>query len=154
MSTAAPIELRLRVDPGPTLTAELHNASPAPLSVVTDSVLQPAELVLTGPSGAVTPFDTREIQKFDNTVHEASFTTVAPGATVPLGTGKVTGSGGNASLQWGPFRFESLPPGAYRAKVVLKSTITEYVDDAGQRVKKADAWTGTVTSPEVALQVP
>ncbi len=150
----ATFEIHLRVEPGPRLVAVLHNASSAPHAVVADSQLQAAELVLVGPKGAATAFDTRSVEKFDNTVHEYSFTTVAGGADAPLGDAKVQGSGGSAVLQWGPFRFESLPPGSYKAHVVLDSVLNEYQDDNHKRVKKADAWVGKVTSNEVTFQVP
>ncbi len=152
MNTAT-FEIRLTAS-GPTLTAVLHNASSGQRAVVIDSRLQPPELVLTGPGGAVQPFDTRSVQKFDNTVRKGSFTSVAAGADEPLGRASVQGSGGSASLQWGPYRFESLAAGTYTAKVVLKSVKDAYQDDQGNSVKVPDVWTGTVTSNEVSFQVP
>ena len=152
MNTAT-FEIRLTAA-GPTLTAVLHNGSSGQRAVVIDSRLQPPELVLTGPAGVVQPFDTRSVQKFDNTVRKGSFTTVAAGADEPLGRASVQGSGGSASLQWGPYRFESLPAGTYTAKVVLRSVKDAYEDDQGKSVKAPDVWTGTVTSNEVSFQVP
>lgn len=152
MNTAT-FEIRLTAS-GATLTAVLHNHSSAPQSVVLKPFLQPSELILTGPKGAVKPFDTREVQKFDATVRQGSFTTIAAGADQALEKATVQGGGGSATLQWGPFRFESLPAGTYTAKVVLKSALTDYEDDQGRSQKKADAWTGTVTSNEVSFQVP
>lgn len=87
-------------------------------------------------------------------MHDSSFTTVAAGADAPLETAKVQGSGGSAKLTWGPFEMESLAPGNYKAKVVLKSAADEFEDDQHKRVKKAGAWTGTVTSNEVSFQIP
>ncbi|MFO0587368.1 MAG: hypothetical protein U0441_07510 [Polyangiaceae bacterium] len=146
---SSPLDLVLRVEGGNRLVAVLHNHGGAAVSVVADSRLQPVQLELTGPSGRVEGFDTRMVQKFDATVYENSFTTIAPGQDAEVQFANVQGGG----LQWGPFKYESLPAGTYKAQAVLDSRIEEYQDAQKKPAKKADAWTGTVRSNEVTFQV-
>lgn len=146
---SSPLDMVLRVEGGNRLVAVLHNHGTAAVSVVADSRLQPVRLELTGPSGRVEGFDTRMVQKFDATVYENSFTTLAPGQDAQVQFANVQDGG----LQWGPFKFESLPAGTYKAQAVLDSRVEDYQDANGKPAKKADAWTGTVRSNEVSFQV-
>lgn len=147
---AGPLELELRLENGNRLVAVLRNNGSKPYAVVADTGIQPVALLLTGPQGEVKPFDSRMVQKFDRTVRENTFTTLAPGATEQVQFANVQGG----ALRWGPFQFESLPPGNYKARAILDSQIADYSDGNGGSTKKADAWIGKVTSNEVSFQIP
>ena len=150
---AAPFDLVLRVENGNRLVAVLHNNASQPYSVVADIGIQPVTLTVEGPKGPVKAFDSRMVQKFDRTVYEHTFTTVAAGADEQVQFANIRDDGGTASLKWGPFQFEDLPPGTYKARAELDSQIADYQDSNGGKAKKSDAWLGKVTSNEVTFQV-
>jgi hypothetical protein len=146
---SAPLEIRLTATKNG-VRATLRNLSSTTQTVLHDSLLQPSSLELTGPGGSViTPFDSRSIKKFDNTVRESSFTDIGAGKEIPLFDAEVQ----NGELRWGPYQYKKLAPGTYTAKAVFHSAVDSY-QDGGSTKKKAGVWLGTVTSAPVTFQVP
>jgi len=156
MPKAPPFAIRLTATEGPGLRAVLRNESPVEQVFLHESNLQPSRLVLVNGSGVeATAFDSRSVKKFDNTVLEAMYARLAPGSEAPFGEVRFTRGGDGFEVTWGPFQFEKLPPGAYKARVVWKSAQDSWTDtEAGTHGRVAGIWLGEVRSNEVDLILP
>ena len=148
-------EILLRATtPGPELEAVLVNRSGVELSVLRSSDLQPSRLILKDASGReLTPFDERTRRKFDRSVSRGMYVKAPPGGSVALERAAFRKlPGGKYELRWGPFQFREIPPGLWKARVRLDSTI-DYVTEKGHRVPLAGVWKGTVLSEEVDVRL-
>jgi len=148
----SPWELRLSVTDGIKLRVGLHNRSRTAQVYLYDFNIQPTELILIAPSGKrIEPFDSRSLEKFDNTVYREMYRQAAPGSDVILTEASLE-SGSN--LRWGPFEFTNLPAGAYRAQAVWHSKTNHYYDPKSKRTGVVkDVWLGAVTSNTVEVTV-
>ncbi len=134
--------------------ATLKNTSRRPQPVLHSLDLQPSQLRLVNAAGQeVTPFDARAIKKLDNTVYRESFELLAPGAAMPLFTLEVRGPGGRRTLRWGPFHYQNLGAGDYRASVVWVSEEQTYLDATGGLVTMPGVTRGRFASNEITLFV-
>jgi len=149
-----PFEIRLTGN-GAELKAVLVNRSPVARSALCDGELQPSRLEMVASTGKrVKAFDSRDIMKYDNTVHCRLFKSIPPGRDIDIGSARFKKSGNGFAASWGPFHFENLPAGDYKVRVVWSSELEQCFDeDTKQERKIANAWTGRVQSNEVILQL-
>lgn len=149
-----PFEIRL-TSHGNDIRAVLVNRSQAALPVLTGADLQPSQLKLISAAGRKPSyFDSRDIKKFDNTPYCHRFQNLAPGRELELGTARFKKSGSEFSASWGPFTFDQLPAGDYRAEVSWRSEYEQCFDESTKQMRKVPSiWTGVVRSNEVSLQL-
>lgn len=136
------------------LRAIIKNQSTEPQMVLHDSDLQPSILMLTVQGKEVPSFDSRSIKKFDNTVYRSSYTTLPPEGELELGRAQFKASGRTYQVRWGPYQFDQLAPGHYKARVGFKSDRDEWVDDDTEERGKHQLWKGMVLSNEVEVHLP
>lgn len=155
---SAPLELRLAFGAGPGLVAEIANLSKVPQSYLHDSFHQPSRLVLKSADGkTLKPFDSRAIMKRSNVLEADMYDSVEPGEADTLLDETFTASddGTTWELSWGPFRYEGLVPGKYKAKVTWKSLKDSWSDsEAGTTGRVKGLWKGTLKSQELAFELP
>jgi hypothetical protein len=155
-AASSSVRLRLTFDEAKRiLSAVLVNDLSRPIAVVTGD-LQPCLLTLTGSPGTATPSDSRAIRKYDNTVYRSSFREVPPNGSLLLAAGRFSrGERLEWSLSWGPFRFENLVAGAWKAAAVFDSSADEWFDPESQSIRPAkNAWRGQVQSDTVTIHLP
>lgn len=140
--------------PGPALEAVLVNRSGVEQTVLRSSDLQPSHLVLRDASGReLAPFDERTRRKYDRSVSRGMYVKAPPGGSIPLGRAAFRRlPGGKYELRWGPFQFREIPPGLWKARVRLDSTI-DYVTEKGHRVPLPGVWKGTAVSGEIDVRL-
>ena len=152
MTDEDPFEIRLSGN-GPELKAMLVNRSSVPRSALCDGELQPSRLEIVSSTGKrVKAFDSRSIMKYDNTVHCRLFKSVQPGRDLEMGAVKFKKSGEGFEASWGPYRFETVPAGEYKARVIWTSEFdTCFDEETEQQRKLANVWLGRIQSNEVTL---
>jgi hypothetical protein len=152
-----PFELRLRVttEPDPMLEVTLRNKSSRPQRFLHDSYLQPSQLELISPRGrAIEAFDGRAAMKFDTSVHAWMFQELGPGKEAAVYYTKIVPAEGGHEVYWGPYELRNLAPGTYLARVVWRSEVDTYLDDANDSRRLRGVWKGTVTSNWVKFRIP
>lgn len=148
-----PFDIVLEVA-GDTLRAAIVNRSSSEQTMLHDPYVQPARLVLRDKRGRnVEPFDTRSVKKYDNAVHAWMYETLAPsGRRVLVEAAIERDAKRTYRIAWGPYIFEGLAAGPYRAHVVWESEHDTWTDD-GVSGEVEDVWKGTVVSNEVGLKL-
>jgi hypothetical protein len=149
---AAPFELSLEVE-GNRLLARLRNRSSGPQVYLVDPHLQPVELALTTGGRPSVPQDSRQIMKFDRTLHRDLYRELAPGAEVVLLQGAfrpVKGERDRYELVWGPFHF-AVAGGTHRVRALLEHRLDRWEDDG--KNGRMRVWKGRLVSPEVELKL-
>ena len=149
---AAPFELSLEVA-GNRLLARLRNRSSGPQMYLVDPRLQPVELVVMTDGRPSLPEDSRQIMKFDRTLHRDLYHQLAPGAEVVLQEGAfrpVKGERDRHELAWGPFRF-AVAGGTHRVRALLEHRLDRWEDDG--KNGRMRGWKGRLVSPEVELKL-
>jgi hypothetical protein len=82
------------------------------------------------------------------------FQTVAPGSKLDLGTVHFRKANDGYSGQWGPFNFDELPVGEYRARVIWHSERAQCFDEGSGKMRALPSvWRGMVRSNQVTLQL-
>jgi hypothetical protein len=150
---AAPFAVELDLS-GTTLRATLRNRSGSGQGVLHDRLRQPSRLRLSGSGGEVESFDTRSVMKFDNSVEPDDYARLDAGAGLPLGEASFERRGSGWAIRWGPFEFEDLPAGKYRAQVEFESARDDAVDpESGEPTRVSGVWLGRVESPPVDVSL-
>lgn len=147
---AGPIELRLYSSDinHVTLRLSAKNCSGKEVRFLHDAQLQPSALVLNGPA-KIAFTDERAIKKFDNTIHVAAFTTLAPNEERVLEEAYfVPESAGGSTIHWQSFR-AGVPRGTWKAQVRFTSALA-----SGKEGKVPNAWLGTIASNTVNVATP
>lgn len=141
--TTSPFSIQLSADKKNTLSATLKNISGVTHTYLHENRVHPSELVLTTGSGEVVEsFDSRSIQKFDNTVYLEMFKVLEPGKEIVLYKAKPQKNKNKTfTLRWLCYEFDDLPPGTYTAQVIWKSEGSEKV------------WKGEIQSNVVTLKL-
>ncbi len=154
MNQAAPLTIVLRRS-GNELKATIVNRSAVTASVLCDGELQPSRLKLVASDGTrMSAMDGREIEKFDTTPYCGLFRPLAAGRELEIGWVRFNRNGDRFSGTWGPFLFDSLPPGDYQASVEWRSELEQCFDEGSQQMRKVpNLWTGVVRSNELALSL-
>jgi len=151
----SPFEIRAALDRSLNLKATLVNRSAGPQLVLHDRNLQPSALVVTDAQGtAVAVTDSRDVEKFDNTIRRAAYKSVPAGGTFELFAARATKSSGRYALTWGPYQFRNVAPGHYKARVRWTSAESTYVGEDGTVHTLAGIWQGVVASPVFDLRLP
>jgi hypothetical protein len=154
MNSHQPFEIELTCS-GVELKATLINRSRAAIPVIQSEDLQPSQLSLTSSDGKQQPFfDERSLMKYDNTPYCHLFASLAPGQRLDLESARFKKSAGKYATAWGPYSFDNLVPGDYRAQVTWRGLFDECFDEDTQKPRKIPgAWTGEVQSNEVKLRL-
>jgi hypothetical protein len=151
----AQIELRLftRQQHGPQLRLTAKNCTAKTLKLLHDSQLQPSRLDFKTKVKA--PFDERSREKYDTTIWARSFTALDPGQERVLVDETLRREGEAYNLSWGPFRYEAIPLGKQKVRVVLDAWVDSAVDEeTNQKVKVDNAAVGSFKSNEVTVALP
>jgi len=157
MEPKPPFELRLELTSGPGLRATLVNLSSTPQAVLHHDALQPSRVILIDAAGGeARPFDERTREKSDATLYRSLYVALAPRARQELYAESFRRTEeGTYELWWGPYHYEGLKPGEYRARVEWKSQADRWYDEAtGKQGQMTGIWKGTVASPEVKVRLP
>jgi hypothetical protein len=154
MKDGQPFEIQLTCS-GAGVKAVLINRSQAALPVMRDVNQQPSQLKLVSAEGKkVRYFDDRALMKFDNTPYCYLFGSLAPKEKLELANARFTKAEGGYAASWGPYSFDKVPPGEYRAQVTWRSELEACFDEETQQLRKLPgAWLGTVQSNEVTLKL-
>jgi hypothetical protein len=152
----SPLRIELTTSPGPGLRALLVNASKIEQPVLHDPRIQASRLVLVGEKtrrkAATT--DTRRATKLDTTVRKENYELLPPGGSKLLCDERFAkGDDGIYRLRWGPYLFEKIEPGPYKAHVVFESERDTYTQGGSPR-RLEGVWKGTVKSNEISITLP
>lgn len=152
--TGNPFEIRLTAN-GSELKATLLNRSAKKQPFLSDTNLQASTLELLAANGMPSKhYDSRLLMKIDNKPYCHLFQTAAPGSKLDLGTVQFRKSRDGYSGQWGPFNFDELPAGEYRARVIWHSERAQCLDDSTGKMRALPSvWRGMVRSNQVTLQL-
>jgi len=152
--TGNPFEIRLTVS-GSELKALLVNLSKAEQMLVHDTYLQASVLELVpSNAGQHKPYDSRMIKKYDATPYCRLFLTLAPGKKLVLGSVRFKKSRDGYAGDWGPFHFDEMPAGDYRAQVTWQNERTQCLDEDTRQMRKFPSlWRGRVLSNQVTLRL-
>ncbi len=138
------------------LKAVLENCSSHEQTVLHNDRLQPCKLVLVDSAGKEVPsFDTRSIEKFDNTVYRSMYVTLPDREKIVLHDVRFTKEKKDGfELFWNPYQFEHLKPGIYRAYVTWHSSEDSWTDsETGGGGMLEGVWKGTITSNSVTVRL-
>jgi len=155
MATVSPFVLRLIVSDGPGLRAELVNIDSIPHAFLHNASHQPVRLTLKSSSGKIIlPSDSRRVEKRSMAVTPDMYAALTPGETDSLESADFIDDEGTFQLLWGPFHYDELPPGKYRASAEWKSTLDEWTDpETGNCGRKPAVWKGSLKSGEVEFEL-
>jgi hypothetical protein len=148
-----PFELVLVAGEGPSLRALLRNATVTDQWILHDDLAQPSLLVLLDAKGnPVAVADERAGAKPAEGVAKRDFRVVTSGGAVTLREEPFVADGTRYQLHWGPYVFNGVPPGDYRARAVLTSTADTWTDPkTHQRGVIKGLWKGKLESNEVRI---
>jgi len=152
--TGNPFEIRL-ISNGSDLKAVLVNLSRVPQKLLDDPHLQASTLELISSTGREhKPYDSRRIMKYDTTPYCGLFQPLAPGKKLVLESVRFRKLRDGYAAAWGPFNFEEIPPGDYRAVVTWRNERARCVDEGTRRMRTLPTvWQGFVRSNEVTLHL-
>lgn len=127
--------------------AILTNKSKATQNVLYEPSLQPSRLELYKDDKRIEPFDSRSIEKYDNTVYCRHFKRLEPGQKMELGFIEFKNVKKRLAGRWGSFEFEDLEKGVYSAQVVWESDIDTCIDEKIKKLQRLPSvWLGQVKS--------
>jgi hypothetical protein len=164
--TGNPFEIRLSVK-GSELKAVLINRTLFEQRLLVDAQLQATTLELVSATGSLQkPYDSRMIQKNDNTPYCQLFQTLAPGKKLELGAVRFQKSRDGYRGAWGPFHFDELPAGEYQARITWQSERSQCLDESTRRMRQLPTatkglvrttepliWRGIVRSNQLTLRL-
>ncbi len=152
--TGNPFEIRLTAS-GPELKAVLVNRASTKQMLIHETHLQASTLELVSSTGSLPkPYDSRKIKKNDITPYCGLYTTLHPGTKLALGSVRFQKSRDGYTGQWGPFNFDELPAGEYRALVTWQSERTQCLDETTRQMRKLPSiWRGVVRSNQVTFRL-
>ena len=155
MAPVSPFVLRLIVFDGPGLRAELVNIDSKPHAFLHNAFHQPVKLTLkSSPGKIILPSDSRRIEKRSLVVTPDMYVALKPGKTDSLLSADFIDDEGTFQLLWGPFHYDGLHPGRYRASAEWKSTLDEWTDpETGNCGRKPAVWKGSLKSGEVEFEL-
>jgi hypothetical protein len=157
MSSGVPFAIRLSINGDKGLRAILQNRSSVSQTFLHHTDLQPSKLVLTDATGReITFFDVRSIEKFDNTVYRRLYAELLPGKEQLLHEEKFRADGkGRYKILWGPYQYEGLTAGSYKAHVRWTSALDSWFDEETKQKGRMDnIWKGQIKSNEVEIRLP
>jgi hypothetical protein len=156
MADEAPLELVLSVTKGSGLSAELLNRSHKEQRYCYDRFWQSCDLTLTNSSGESLKNDDRRTRmKPTDPIDLGAFGILGPGERNELISGDFTRSeDGNYELHWGYCTFNKIPPGTYKAAVVMECQRDSGVDENRKWHKAENVWIGTLSSKEAKIILP
>jgi len=152
--TGNPFEIRLTAS-GSELKAVLVNRSSSKQVLFHEAHLQASTLELVSSTGSRhNPYDSRMLKKYDTTPYCSLFLTLPPGTKLSLGSARFKQTREGYAGQWGPFNFDELPAGEYRALVTWQSERAQCLDESTRQMRKLPAvWKGLVYSNQVTLRL-
>lgn len=157
MQNKIPFEIYLSVRQGLELEAKLRNCSSKEQVFLYDKILQPCELILIYASGKIaTPSDIRRNRTYPFSIYRESYEKLSAGREIVLAKETIKASGkGDYDLNWGPYYFAHLSPGAYKAYVIYRSGYDYWIDrESGQQSMIEDIWKGEIKSNQVEIRLP
>ena len=133
----------------------LINQSEHERYVLHSDAIQASELILTrNDNETLTAYDVRSNEKIDNTVYQYMFTSLESGTKIELFRLETTCAAENNRVTWGPYRFENVDAGKYRARIRWTSLIDTFIDEeTGEVHKMPHVWLGTVESKDVVFDI-
>jgi hypothetical protein len=131
----------------------LRNATVTDQWILHDDVAQPSSLVLLDAKGTpVAASDERGDAKPADGVGKSDFRAVASGGAVTLREEPFVADGARYQLHWGPYIFNGVPPGEYRAHAVFSSLADTWTDPkTHQHGVIKGLWKGRLQSNEVRI---
>jgi len=152
--TGNPFEIRLTVR-GSNLEAVLVNRSSEKHLLLHDARLQVSTLELVPPiGGPPKPYDSRLISKYDTKLYCHLFVPLRPGTKFKLGSAQFQKKREGFTGQWGPYIFDEVPAGEYKARVIWHNERDACYDESIQKMRKLpDVWRGMVRSNQVTLRL-
>lgn len=154
LKTGNPFEIRLSASRAE-LRAVLVNRASSEQRLLHEPHLQASTLELISATGSQhKPYDSRMLKKLDTTPYCYLFQALGSGKKRALGSARFSRARDGYTGQWGPFSFDELPAGEYRARVIWHSERAQCHDPSTRQTRKLPSvWRGIVRSNQVTLRL-
>lgn len=134
----------------------IKNISSIPQRYHHSYMYQSSEIIFVNESGTeIRGYDYRERKDYDHTIYsERDYHVLNPDQEAELITACFVSIRDTPRFQWGPFQFQSLEPGKYRAYLEFHIITNDWTDKkTGIRHELKDVWLGKITSEKIGFVI-